>query len=151
MAFDVVGKLHRIGELREITSRLSKLEFVVEIEDGKYPQLVSFEATNNRAEQLDGLSVGDEVRVTFNLRGREWTSPKGETKYFNSLDAWKVEKVGATSERRGDEQQRSRGGAHEPAPADPFAGRYDDDIPFATCSMDAEPSPEAPLFRRMPR
>ena len=31
--------------------------------------------------------------MTFNIRGREWTSPQGEVKYFNSLDAWRVEKA----------------------------------------------------------
>ena len=52
-----------------------------------------FQLTGDRCENLDGFSVGDEVRVEFQLRGREWQSPQGETKYFNSLDTWKIDRI----------------------------------------------------------
>jgi len=140
MAFDIRGKLHQVSETHQVSERFSKREFVVEIADGKYPQLVSFQATGDRIAQLDGLAVGDEVDVTFNLRGREWTSPKGEVKYFNTLDVWKVAPVPTS-------KPASRGGSHEPptAPRDEFG--FPDDIPFATCDMAFEPSPIAKLVR----
>lgn len=120
MAFDIRGKLHQVSETQHVSERFSKREFVVEVADGKYPQLVSFQTTGDRIAQLDGLSIGDDIDVTFNLRGREWTSPKGEVKYFNTLDVWKVAPVPTS-------KPAARGGAHEPPPCAPTP---DDDIPF---------------------
>lgn len=125
MGIEATGKLHTIFETVHVSERFSKREFVVELNDNpKYPQLVLFQATGDRCEQLDDLRVGDEVRIEFSLRGREWKSPKGEVKYFNSLDVWKVE---ATSKRRPNE--RSGGGRSAPREPDP-PPPMDDDIPF---------------------
>ena len=60
----------------------------------RYPQYVLFQLTGDRCEGLEGFEVGEEVRVEFSLRGREWKSPKGELKYFNSLDVWTLERLG---------------------------------------------------------
>ena len=43
---------------------------------------------------MDQFQVGEFVDVSFNLRGREWTSPQGEVKYFNTVEAWRIERVG---------------------------------------------------------
>lgn len=97
MGIEITGKIHTIFETQQVSERFTKREFVLELEDNpKYPQTVLFQLTGDRCSQLDDLSVGDGVRVEFNLRGREWRSPKGEVKYFNSLDVWKVE----SAERR---------------------------------------------------
>jgi hypothetical protein len=66
-----------------------------------------FQLTKDRCEQLDGYTVGDELHVEFNLRGREWHSPSGEVKYFNTLEAWRVEPAG---ERRQTRTSRGPGG-----------------------------------------
>src|SRR5262245_7209581 len=132
MGIEATGKLHTIFETKQWSERFSKREFVVELADNpKYPQTVLFQLTGDRCSQLDGLSVGDQVRIEFSLRGREWRSPSGELKYFNSLDVWKVEA------QRG--SKRAHGGA-EPRAADmpprideSQFGRPDagvDDIPF---------------------
>lgn len=135
MAFDTVGKLHIAYETKQVSERFSKREFVVEVADGKYPQFVLFQLTGDRCAQLDEHRVGDAVRVTFNLRGREWRSPQGETKYFNSLDVWKLEAARADA---GDGRGRRAparddmgggGGFGEPRPQDLGMGR-DDDLPF---------------------
>lgn len=98
MGFEQTGKLHTIFETNRVSERFTKREFVIEVADNpKYPQVVLFQLTGDRCAQLDDLKVGDEVRVEFSLRGREWHSPKGETKYFNSLDVWKVEPLRASS------------------------------------------------------
>ena len=55
-----------------------------------YPQLVLFQLTGDRCQNIDPYKLGDNVTVEFNVRGREWESPSGEIKYFNSLDAWTV-------------------------------------------------------------
>ena len=58
-----------------------------------YPQDIMFQAAQDKCSMLDGFNENDQVEVSFNLRGREWTSPQGEVKYFNTLDAWRIEKV----------------------------------------------------------
>jgi hypothetical protein len=59
-----------------------------------YPQDILFQATQDKCSLLDSVKVQDQIEVSFNLRGREWTSPTGEVKYFNSLEAWRIEKAG---------------------------------------------------------
>jgi hypothetical protein len=90
MAIEITGKLHKIFETKQVTERFTKREFVVEVQDGKYPQLVLFQLTGDRCANLDSHQEGQDVRIEFNLRGREWTSPRGEVKYFNSLDVWRL-------------------------------------------------------------
>lgn len=119
MSFRATGKLHTIFETKQITERFTKREFVVELADNpKYPQTVLFQLTGDRCGQLDEFKVGDEVIVEFSLRGREWNSPKGEIKYFNSLDVWQL--IPASQARRDD----------EPPPLDDSYAPADDNIPF---------------------
>lgn len=120
MALEVSGKLHKIFETNQVTERFTKREFVVEVQDGKYPQFVLFQTTGDRCGMLDRHQEGEEVRVEFNLRGREWRSPKGEIRFFNSLDVWRLEQVRHDSVPHADEP-----------PPEAFAGDLaDDDIPF---------------------
>ena len=141
MAFDAVGKLHVVNETKQVSERFTKREFVVEIADGKYPQFVLFQLTGDRCSQLDDHQVGDSVQVTFNLRGREWRSPQGETKYFNSLDVWKIESARANAGRGRGGPSSGGGGSYpprddvpvyrdEPRPQDLQGPGRDDDIPF---------------------
>jgi hypothetical protein len=125
MGMEVSGKLHAVFETKQVTERFQKREFVMEMADNpKYPQVVLFQLTGDRCEQLDRVKVGDEIRVEFSLRGREWKSPQGDVKYFNSLDVWTVEPL--------------RGGRRDdaPPPRDEDAPPRDepradlDDIPF---------------------
>src|SRR5574339_171518 len=100
MGIEATGKLHTIFETKQVSERFSKREFVVELADNpKYPQMVLFQLTGDRCSQLDGMRSGDEVRIEFSLRGREWRSPNGEVKYFNSLDVWKIEPARASAGR----------------------------------------------------
>jgi hypothetical protein len=97
---EATGRLHTIYETKQVSERFTKREFVVELADNpKYPQVVLFQLTGDRVSQLDDMKVGDQVRIEFSLRGREWTSPKGEVKYFNSLDVWKIEPLRASRGR----------------------------------------------------
>ncbi len=106
MSMQAGGKLHAIFEAQQVTQRFRKREFVVEMSDNPdYPQYVLFQLTGDRCENIDGFETGEDVRIEFNLRGREWTSPKGETKYFNSLDVWTIEKeCGGAGDFRGEEE-----------------------------------------------
>ena len=144
MGIEATGKLHTIFEMKQVSERFSKREFVIEMSDNpKYPQVVLFQLTGDRCAQLDGLNVGDQVSIEFSLRGREWKSPSGEVKYFNSLDVWKIEPARGHAGASGSGPNRRNGGPpsyegdprdsaprdYEPRPSD-MGGRRDDDIPF---------------------
>ena len=127
-AFEAEGKLYKKMDTQQVTDTFIKREFVVEMVDGAYTQLVKFQMVQNNCEKLDGFNEGDDVKVTFNLRGREWTSPQGEVKYFNTLDAWRIEKVGQGMPQGGPSDMNL-----DPIPAAPSASTEsseDDDLPF---------------------
>ena len=138
MGIEATGKLHTIFETKQVSERFSKREFVVEMSDNpKYPQVVLFQLTGDRCTQLDGLNVGDQVTIDFSLRGREWKSPSGEVKYFNSLDVWKVEPMRASaSNGRRNSRDGGDGFDREAAPPREYDARPSDesrnldDIPF---------------------
>ena len=77
-----------------VSDRFSKREFVLTTEaNTPYPQHVSFQVTQDKCNLLDQFNEGDELKVSFNLRGREWNGPQG-IKYFNTLEAWRIESTG---------------------------------------------------------
>jgi len=88
---EIKGKIKKISETVQISERFRKREFVIEYANNPdYPQPLQFEMVQDRCELLDPFEVGQDVEVFFDLRGREWTNPQGEVKYFNSLQAWKL-------------------------------------------------------------
>ena len=114
MAYELTGKIKLIQEAKTFDSGFTKREMVVTVEDGKYPQEINLEFVQDKVALLDALNPGQEVTVTFDIRGREY---KG--KYFNNLQGWKVETV---SNAAGDSQE---------APPFPSPSDFgDDDIPF---------------------
>ncbi len=139
MALEITGELHIIGDTTAVSERFTKREFVVKLTDNpKYPQLVQFQLTGDRCAQLDAFEVGDRVTLEFSLRGREWRSPKGEVRFFNSLDVWRVEPaaVGSKPQPKGGQgappKHRERRAAEEDGPPAPSgsAGNEEDDCPF---------------------
>jgi Domain of unknown function (DUF3127) len=126
MGMEAIGKLHTIYETKQVSERFTKREFVVELADNpKYPQVVLFQLTGDRVSQLDDMKVGDQVRIEFSLRGREWRSPKGEVKYFNSLDVWKIEAAHAGRSAGGGGRGRGHGSG-DPRDMDAPAPRIDE-------------------------
>lgn len=92
MKYMLKGTVRALFETKQVSERFSKREFVVETADNpKYPQVILLQATGASIEMLDRVHNGDEVMVDFEIRGREWKSPSGETKFFVTLDAWKIE------------------------------------------------------------
>jgi hypothetical protein len=90
----VEGKLHAKFDTQQISDTFKKRDFVIEYVDNPlYPQYVTFQMIQDRVSLIDNFAVGDKIEVTFNLRGREWTTPQGEKKYFNTLEAWRVSKI----------------------------------------------------------
>ena len=92
--FKLTGTVKLINETQQVTEKFSKREFVVSETSSMYPQDILFQATQDKCSILDNIKENDQIEVSFNLRGREWTSPTGEVKYFNSLEAWRIEKAG---------------------------------------------------------
>lgn len=89
----IEGKLLEKSDTQNITDTFKKREFVVEYaENPQYPEFLKFELIQSNCDQLDHLNIGDDIAISFNLKGRKWTDPKGEVKYFNSLQAWRVDK-----------------------------------------------------------
>lgn len=91
---NVTGKLHIKYDTVNVSDKFTKRDFVLIISDNPtYPQYVSFQLTQDKCSLLDLVQTGQEVAVDFNLRGRAWNSPQGETKYFNTLEAWRISPI----------------------------------------------------------
>jgi hypothetical protein len=118
----ITGKLKVKGNEQVISDRFRKREFVITDDSSQYPQHISFQLTQDKCSLLDPVNIGDEITIAFNLRGREWTSPQGEVKYFNSLEAWKIDRRAAGSAPSYD---------HASIPeANEMAPEAKDDLPF---------------------
>lgn len=88
----VHGQLHYIGGAQQITDNFSKREFILITDQSTpYPQFVKMEASNQKMALLDKFQEGENVSVDFNLQGR--LDKKNENNAFNTLSAWKIEKV----------------------------------------------------------
>ena len=85
------GKIKVINDELIITEKFKKREFVITDDSSQYPQDIILQLTQDRTDLIDTYSVGQEITASFNLRGREWTSPTGEVRYFNTIEAWKIE------------------------------------------------------------
>lgn len=92
--FKVQANVKSVGQTMPVSEKFSKRELVVEIPDDRYPQIVQFEATQDKCSLLDGIGSGQQVEITFALRGREWTNATGETKVFNTLNLVRIEPIG---------------------------------------------------------
>ena len=89
---EIQGKLLEISDTVQVKDTFRKREFVVEYADNpQYPEFVKFECIQDKCDLLDDFSVGQEATVSFNLKGRKWIDPQGNTKYFNSLQAWRIQ------------------------------------------------------------
>lgn len=121
-SFELTGTLKVLEDTQTFASGFSKREFVIEVPDGRYPQMVKFETVRDKIEQLEKFALSDELKVTFDIRGNEYNG-----RYYVNLNAWKIEKVGSGG-NGGD------GGNSTGAPADPPASSFDN-------SFDNEPDP----------
>ena len=94
MAYDLTGKIKLVQGAKTFDSGFTKREMVVTVEDGKYPQEINIGFVQDKTSLLDNLRVGQEVTVTFDIRGREYNG-----RYFNNLQGWKIEAQGAERAR----------------------------------------------------
>ncbi|WCO01413.1 DUF3127 domain-containing protein [Psychroserpens ponticola] len=95
---EVQGKVKMISETQTFGSNgFRKRELVVTTEE-QYPQHILIEFVQDKTDLLNNYQVGQGVKVNINLRGREWVNPQGETKYFNSVQGWRIENLQANAE-----------------------------------------------------
>lgn len=94
---EVQGKVKMIGETQTFGNNgFRKREIVVTTEE-QYPQDIMVEFVQDKTDLLNSYAVGQNVKISINLRGREWVSPQGETKYFNSVVGWRIENLTAAN------------------------------------------------------
>lgn len=87
----IKGKLHAVLEHKQISDTFSTLGFVILVDDNpQYPEYISVQATNERIAAVQQLQIGQEVTLDCNLKGRPWTNKEGVTRYFNTIDVWRV-------------------------------------------------------------
>ena len=89
---EVLGKIKLLGEIKTYGDNGCRKREVVITTQEQYPQHLLIEFIQDRCELLDSFNVGENVKISINLRGREWENPEGEIKYFNSIQGWRIEK-----------------------------------------------------------
>ena len=123
---EVQGKIKMIDETKTYGSNgFRKRELVVTTEE-QYPQHIMIEFVQDKTELLNNFQVGQNVKVSINLRGREWVNPQGETKYFNSIQGWRLENMDQAVSN--DMPPMPPADAFEPATD--FKEEDHDDLPF---------------------
>jgi len=88
---EVLGKIKLIGEVQTFGEKGFRKRELVVTTDEQYPQMIMIEFVQDNCNLLNSYTVGQDVKVGINLRGREWINPQGEAKYFNSLQGWRIE------------------------------------------------------------
>ncbi len=123
---EVQGRIKVIGETQTFGANgFRKREIVVTTEE-QYPQHIMIEFVQDKTDLLNSYQVGQQVKININLRGREWVNPQGETKYFNSIQGWRIEALQA--ETNGNVPPVPPAEAFEPA--DNLNEGDHDDLPF---------------------
>lgn len=125
---EVTGILKVKFDTQKVSDRFSKREFVLTTEaTSPYPQHVSFQLTQDKCNLLDQYNIGDEMKIQFNLRGREWNGPQG-IKYFNTLEAWRIEKMNGGASNQNSQAQSNNSETASPVFTSNISDN--DDLPF---------------------
>ena len=123
-SFETTGTIHVINDTQQVNDTFKKREFVLEVQDGNYPQYIKFQIVQDKTTLLDNYQVGQQVKVLFNIRGREFTRKSdGSKDYWLNLDCWRIEAAGAPAGQDTDYSQI------QPASA-PGGAADSDDVPF---------------------
>jgi hypothetical protein len=121
---EIKGKVHEIGALQQVSETFKKRDLIIEYaENPTYPEYIRFEALQDKTSLFDSLKVGDDVEVSFNLRGRPWTDKTGKVSYFNSMVVWRINTLSNSN---------AGGSVPDYAPPVDLSNKpgEDDDLPF---------------------
>ena len=124
---EVQGRIKMVGETQSFGSNGFRKREIVVTTDEQYPQHIMVEFVQDKTDLLNSYKEGQQVKISINLRGREWVNPQGETKYFNSIQGWRIEALQA---------EASEGNIPPVPAADAFEPAGDlkeedhDDLPF---------------------
>ncbi len=121
---EVIGKIKLIGETQTFGSNGFRKRELVVTTDEQYPQMLMIEFIQDKVDLLNSYAVGQDVKVSINLRGREWINPQGEAKYFNSIQGWRIENLSQATSA----QELPPLDQFEPAPD--LSSDEPDDLPF---------------------
>ena len=123
---EVTGKVKVVGAVQQVSPTFKKRELVVTT-DEQYPQSIMIEFVQDNSDLLNTVAVGENVKVSINLGGREWVNPQGETKYFNSIKGWRIEKLQSEAPAAGMPPMPA---VEAFEPATNFKEEEHDDLPF---------------------
>lgn len=126
---EIAGKIKLISDIQTFDSGFKKREVVITTEE-QYPQHILVELLGDRTEIINPFKVGDDVKISINIRGREWINPQGETKYFNSLTGWRIEKLQSETFSQQPNNPLSQQIPNSTSPISPVIEDEDDDLPF---------------------
>jgi hypothetical protein len=96
MSYEITGTIIDIHSAQTFNKGFRKREFVIET-DEKYSQKVVLQLVQEKCDMIDSYGIGDTVTVAFNVKGRDWVDNSGTTKYFNTLEAWRIVGKGRAS------------------------------------------------------
>ena len=132
MSNTITGTIKAIGQTTQVSDKFRKREIIItDNTNPQYPQHINCQVSQDKCEMLDQYSVGDNVTASYNLRGREWTSPQGEVKYFNTIELWKIAGSASTAptpQKESDFEKYTKKGAT--SPANPDTTVQPNDLPF---------------------
>ena len=94
---EIQGRIKQIFPSQMIGQNGFEKRDLVIVTEEQYPQTIIIQFTQQRCDLLDSLQVGQNVKVYINIKGREWTNPQGEIKYFNTIEGWKIEVIQTTN------------------------------------------------------
>ncbi|MBM1104820.1 DUF3127 domain-containing protein [Aurantibacter crassamenti] len=124
---EIQGKIKLVSETQTFGNNGFRKREIVITTDEQYPQHIMIEFVQDKTDLLNAYQVGQTVKISINLRGREWTNPQGEVKYFNSIQGWRIENL----------QTEQSGGTIPPVPpieafepANDLNEEEHDDLPF---------------------
>lgn len=93
---EILGIIKKISSLQTFPSGFKKRELIITTEE-QYPQNILIEFIQDKCYLLNDFKIGDKVKISITLKGREWTNPEGNIKYFNSIQGWKIEAIKSSS------------------------------------------------------
>lgn len=123
MSLDIKGTIHSIGQKQQVTDKFAKREFILaiteEINGNTYTNYAKFQCVQAKCDLLDRYQVGEDVTVSFNIKGNLWKDG-----CITNLDCWRIASASSNTPANHDMsgQQQAQGVATPEAPKD--------DLPF---------------------